>query len=238
MAKSFADLDDVAKEHGVGGGNGGFLKLATGNNRVRIVSGFEALAKHWAAGKLLGICVGKEKGCKSCNAPDEVGADSKPKDKRPNVKFMMYVIDREAETKLRADAEVRGDNPDEVPPQVVIAELGWSVVNAIKELSQDPEYGFEAGELPPYDVNIKKTVKGDGKKPSDTEYSVIAARSNTPLTDAEKAAIAGLTDITVVVERMKAKERGEEVADGEDTREAPLPEADEVEEVDMTNVPD
>lgn len=218
MAKNFSELDSVAKQYGVGaGGRSGFLTLQTGNNRVRVVSGYEALAKHWANGKMLGICIGKDKGCEWCNAPDVIDEKTgKPKDKRPSPKFMMYVIDREADAALRAEAEIRGEDPNTVPPQIKIGEFGWSIVAAMRDLSLDEEYQFEG--MPPYDMNIKKTVKGAGKNPSDTEYTVIAARTNTPLTDAEKDAILALTDIETVVERIKNKQLGrtEEETQAED----------------------
>lgn len=204
MAKSLKDLDSVAKEYDIGGKKGDFFKLEQGDNRVRVVSGYEVLAKHWANGKMLGICIGKEKGCPWCNAPVETDPKTgKPKDMRPNVRFLMWVIDRQDENKMK------------------LAEFGWSIVNSMRELSQDEEYGYDS-EIPPYDMNIKKTVKNGGKNPSDTEYTVIAARTNTPLTDEEKGEIAGLTPIETVVDRIKVKAgapSSEEAETAEETRE-------------------
>ena len=188
----FEDLDQVAEEYKIGGDKGGFLKLEKGDNRIRVVSKYEVLAKHWANGKMLGICPGKDKGCEVCNAPVQMGKDNKPINNKPQVKFLMHVIDRK-------DGELK------------IAELGWSIVDAMRSLSQDEEYAFEG--LPPYDMNIKKTVEGTGKNPSDTSYTVIASRSNTPITEEEAKKIAELTPMAEIVQRMKDKAAGKKDMD-------------------------
>lgn len=173
----FNELNSVAEQHGIGGGGkDGWLTLEEGDNKVRIVSEYEVLGKHWAMKKAT-VCVGKDAGCVFCKPSNE-----NEKGEKPNVKFLMHVIDRR-------DGELR------------IAEVGWTVVKAIADLQQDSEYGFE--DLPPYDINIKKTVKGT--QPSDTEYTVIAGRSNTELTAEEQAQIAKLTPIKEVADRIRAK---------------------------------
>ncbi len=181
----FSKLNSVAKEYGVGGGNSGFLTLEAGDNRIRVVSDYEALAKHWGGGKLLGTCYGKDKGCPTCNLPPKIDEKSgKEVSNKPQVKFLMHVIDRKDGT-------------------LKIAELGWTIVQAMKELSETEDYAFVG--MPPYDMIIKKTVQGTGKNPSDTSYTVIAARQNTDLTDEEKAKVAELQPITDIVEKLKAK---------------------------------
>lgn len=172
----FNELNQVAEMYGIsGGGNDeGWLSLKEGDNRVRIVSEYEPLAKHWSAKKGT-ICIGKDKGCVFCSSEDS---------EKPSVKFLMWVIDR-------TDGKLR------------IGEFGWSIVNTLREFQEDPEYHFE--NLPPFDVNIRKTVKNGGKQPSDTEYSVIASRTNTELSPEEIEAVGKLNTIKSIVDTMKAK---------------------------------
>lgn len=60
-----------------------------------------------------------------------------------------------------------------------------SVYDQIEALQTNPEYAFE--EVPmPYEVTLN--AKGAGSK--DVVYTVTPARTNTPLTEAEKAAVA------------------------------------------------
>jgi len=182
MAKGFNDLNDVAKEYGIGGKKGGWYEAQEGENRIRVVSGFEVLAKYWANGKMLGIA--------SSKVPPPMTTDKEtgePVPMKPSVKFLMYVIDRK-------DGKVK------------VAEFGWSIVDAMRKLSQNEEYGFEG--LPPYDMILTKTVKNGGKNISDTSYQVLPARANSTLTDEEMGEIAGLTPIEEVVKRIKAQAMG------------------------------
>lgn len=94
-------------------------------------------------------------------------------------RFMGYVIDR-------TDGQIK---PLTTGPQIF---------EQIGELSLSSEYGFSG--IPPYDVIIKKSGEG-----LDTEYTVLAARQNTELTEAEKLLIKDLKPITDIVERMQAK---------------------------------
>jgi len=174
----FDELQQVAETYNIGkGGKDGWLTLETGDNKVRIVSEYEVLAKHWS-GKKAVICVGKEHGCILCKTAE----GEKPN--KPVAKFLLWVIDRK-DNKLK------------------IAELGWTVVKAIGDLQQDEDYKFSV--LPDYDINIKKTVKGSGTQPSDTEYTVIPARENKPLTPEEIDLIKDLTSIQEVIKSFKEK---------------------------------
>jgi hypothetical protein len=218
MAKGFADLDDVAKEHNIGGKGGGFYTVEEGDNRIRLISGYEVTAKHWANKKMLGLCIGKDKGCTICNLPEEIDPETqKPKSRKPDVKFLMYVIDRK-------DGKIK------------VAEFGWSIVNAMKTLSLNEEYGFTG--LPPYDMVITKTVKNGGKNISDTSYQVLPARANTELTEDEKGEIAGLTPIEEVARRIKAKAGGEGDEDAAAEREQyGAPAIEEVDEINPEDLP-
>jgi len=175
---NFNQLNEVAETYKIGkGGKDGWLVLEPGDNKVRIVSEYEILAKHWSANKAV-ICIGEKNHCILC----ETKEGEKPN--KPVVKFLLWVIDRR-------DGKLK------------IAELGWTVVKAIGDLQQDSDYKFSV--LPEYDINIKKTVKGNGSKPSDTEYTIIPARGNTPLTPEEVAAIKDLTPISEVIQSLKDK---------------------------------
>lgn len=66
--------------------------------------------------------------------------------------------------------------------ELKIGQFGKNILGAIVALKKDPEYAF--GEFPmPYDITISNTGEGASR------YSVIAARTNTPVTDAEMAAL-------------------------------------------------
>lgn len=84
--------------------------------------------------------------------------------------------------------------------------MGWTIVKAISDLENDKEYTFdkETG-LPNYDITIKKTIKGDGSRASDFNYSVIPSRKDTPLTKEEKEEISKLTPIADIVMEIKEK---------------------------------
>jgi hypothetical protein len=72
---------------------------------------------------------------------------------------------------------------DRATGEVKLLDHGNGVFNAIKAFALNPEYGDPRN----YDITITKTdTKGQGNF-QDIKYSVTPARSNTPLTEAEKA---------------------------------------------------
>jgi len=114
MAKDFSQFDEVAKEHGQGGSADGWFRFQDGENKIRIVSGFEPLGKHFdAKTKKSTVCVGKDKGCVFHEG-----------DTRTPVKYLTWIIDR-------ADGEIK------------IAELPYTVIKALSELRVTDEYTFE-----------------------------------------------------------------------------------------------
>jgi hypothetical protein len=94
-------------------------------------------------------------------------------------RFMGYVIDRE-------DGQIKPIT------------IGNQIFGQIGELALSTDYGFDG--LPPYDVTIKKVGEG-----IDTEYTVLAARQNSELTEAEKAQIEALKPVTDIIASMKKK---------------------------------
>jgi hypothetical protein len=193
----FSQLDEVAAEFKIGSKGSDWMVLETGDNKVRIVSEYEPLAKHFAGkGQKPVTCVGEKNGCIRCNDMKEweeehkndIIAPDKKKPVNPNkptVKFLIWVIDRR-------DGKFK------------IAEFGWSVVKAIGDLEKDAEWGFnKTTALPDYDLTIKKTVKD--ASPSGTEYSVVPSRINKPLTPEEEAQLKELTPIKKIVDSIKGK---------------------------------
>lgn len=79
-----------------------------------------------------------------------------------------------------------------------LAKLPYTVVKAIGSLQLDPEYAFE--EVPmPYDITIN--AKGAGK--ITVEYTITAARQNTPIPDEIAVDYAKKTSPEDIVQRMK-----------------------------------
>ena len=75
-------------------------------------------------------------------------------------------------------------------------EMGYTIIQQIQKLAQSEEYGFD--DLPPYDITVIK--QGEGLE---TEYSVIAARKDTPLTEVEQDEIENLPAIPEILEKKK-----------------------------------
>jgi len=106
---------------------GEWLKLQDGDNKLRIVSDFEAFGNHYIreTGDA-GICIGKEKGCRFCAVGD-----------KPKVNYLCWVIDRK-------DSKVK------------LFKFGYSVYEQLVNMAQSDEWGF-ISEVMPYDITIKKT---------------------------------------------------------------------------------
>lgn len=152
----------------------GYLRLKPGENRLRIVSDAEVLAKHFdPVQKKTTVCIGKEKGCKGCE-----------ENNKPRVQWVCWAIDRRDE-------------------RIKLFEAGYSIIQQVTKLAQTEEYGFET--IPSYDITIMK--EGEGLE---TEYSVIPARKDTPLTDNEKDQISELQPIAEIVEQKKKRVLEEE----------------------------
>ena len=98
---------------------------------------------------------------------------------RFQVKYLAWAIDRK-------DQELK------------LVELPYSVVAQIKDLADNEEYKFEL--LPEYDLTIKRT----GEK-LETEYKVIPARQNTPVTPEEAEMLKDKKDPADIIQAMIEK---------------------------------
>lgn len=175
----FGNAKEVADKYGMG--SGGWFKPEQGDNRVRVVSEFVDYGNHFdSVAKKSVICTGSQT-CPICLEAIKSGTYQ---DNKPKVQFLGYVIDRK-------------DN------KIKLYRMSWSVFNALNELSMNADYAFDG--IPPYDITINR--KGTTK--NDTEYKVIAARQNTPLTEEEMSKITDLKPIQSVLEDMIIKQGGE-----------------------------
>ena len=123
----FSNYGDVEKQYNMGGN---WLKLKSGENKVRLVSEFEVYGNHFDEKKGVKglICIGKDKGCIGCAKDIEVKAQT-----------LGWVIDR-------SDGKVK------------LFRMPYSVFKKIGELQLQEEYQFET--VPNYDVTITKTGEG------------------------------------------------------------------------------
>jgi hypothetical protein len=85
-----------------------------------------------------------------------------------------------------------------------LVELPYTVTKALGELANSSQYGFEV--LPPYDITVKKTGEG-----LDTEYTVIADRQDSALTEEEETEKQALKSPILIVEEMKTKGETSEI---------------------------
>lgn len=118
------------------------------------------------------------------------------------VQFLGWVIDR-------------ADN------QVKLLRIGWVIASQIKAYQESEEYGFK--DLPPYDIDIVRSGEG-----LDTDYNVIPARKDTPLTPEEEEMIAKVVkDPREIIDKMKEKAKNEVLTELT-SEEEPEPMVDEI----------
>lgn len=183
--------------------SGDWLNLQDGDNKIRIVSDFEAFGNHYDNETRKPItCVGMEKGCDKCLKAEKIlsemrdmrenqsptKADEKKLEKlaedyraqKARVQFMVRVIDR-------ADGQVK------------LLTYGATVQSQISKLSKSEEYSFD--DLPSYDMTINKSGKD-----LDTKYTVLPARNDTKLTEEEEKMIKDeVRPIKEIIDAMKKK---------------------------------
>lgn len=110
-----------------------------------------------------------------------------PEGSRLNKKWKAWVIDR-------ADGVMK------------LYDMPWKVADQLLTLSKNPEYAFNTDPWSmPYDVTINVTGAGT----LEAEYAVIAARKETPLTEAEVAEYRKKRSAADIVALVKEKARKE-----------------------------
>ncbi len=180
-----------------------WLNLEDGENKLHIVSDYEAYGRHYDKDNESYLtCIGQDKGCTMCIEAEEfvekireAKTNQSPNEnekkeleelikkynaKRSKVQFLVWVIDR-------SDAKVK------------MLRYGAMIQKQISELSKSEEYGFD--DLPKYDLTITKSGKG-----LETEYGVMPARQDSPLTQEEKNAVTDkVKPVKEIIDAMKNK---------------------------------
>jgi len=185
------------KDHQPSSNSGNWLKLEQGDNKIRIISGYEEVIQHYDEEiKKSVVCIGLDNGCKYCQHGQELSdklnkVDPNNKDEivelkkqmhkfRPRKKYYTWAIDRK-------DSLVKLFN------------YGPTIQDQIATFAQNEEYAFE--DAPGYDMNITKTGSG-----LETEYNVIPSRNNTELTPDELKLIEENTKpISEIITKMTEK---------------------------------
>lgn len=147
------EIKDEQKKYGSGPGDK-FEFENKGVYRLRILNQPKVLATHFfGAGNPAITCIGIDEGC----------IYHKGDDKRPSIKLVTYVVDRN-------DGKVK------------LAELPLSISYGLNDLQQDADFAFEGFPMP-YDVKI--TYDPDNKDPK-AIYRLVASPKQEPLTDEEQ----------------------------------------------------
>lgn len=168
MAK-FNEHEAVAKKYNIGGSSL-FWRPEKGENKVRILSEYEAYSSHFVnADKKSYMCLKDDIACTFCE-----------QDIKSGVKFLLWILDRKS-------------------GEVKLAQLGYSIIKQIGELSCSEDWKFE--NIPDYDITIKKTGQG-----LETEYFVQPTPNKEPLTEEEKnEAHDKMKDLREIINGMKKK---------------------------------
>ena len=178
----FADHEETAKKYNIGTGGGSFWKPEPGNNRVRILSEYEAYGSHWiqADGRSY-TCIGKDNGCQYCQSGEQ-----------PRAQFLMWVLVKTFDA-----------NGVETGSEVRLGQIGYSVIKQIGELAKDSDWGFDT--LPPYDVVIKRV--GEKLK---TEYFITPTPDKSELTTDQQVMVDEvMKPVSEIIGKMKEKAGGE-----------------------------
>src|SRR5258708_99714 len=179
-----------AEDLGAGGG-GNFFKFKQGKNKIRILHEGKMITSHFVGGRGY-TCFGETKGCPfhGDNAP----TDDEGKPRKPSAKLVTYILDR-------SDAEAK--------PQ--IAEIAYSVVQALKTISENEGYEFDSFPMP-YDITV--TFDKNSASPAD-KYKTI------PFPKRENVSEDVLVELEKALEKEspadvveKKKERAKQKAEG------------------------
>ena len=111
---------------------------------------------------------------------------------KPSVQFLSWAIDR-------TDGHLE------------LFRFGYTIYKQIVAYKNNEEYSFES--IPDYDFTVNRV--GTGKQ---SEYTVVPARKNTKLSEAEKEDIEeNANDINEIIDKMKAKVSKNEIEDDGET---------------------
>jgi hypothetical protein len=146
-----------------------YFKLVTGENRIRLVS---APVKLWTAFDKESITGKKALKFLTEDAAVKYNATVVDEKKKAKAKYAVWILDRATN-------------------EVVMAEFGTMILQAVKNLSLDSTYGFE--DLPPYDIRITKTGEDMA-----TRYAVLPLPP-TELTEDEKKRVEAVGDLTLAL---------------------------------------
>jgi len=202
------NLNDLEKDiQQYGGGNNSnkfeFDKTQKKTYKIRILNFPSVLATHFfGQGVPSVVCVGIESGCEHHEEDD----------KKPSIKLVTYIIDRE-------DGKLK------------IAELPLSTRYDLKLLQEDEDFAFHDFPLP-YDVKITSDPKNSDPK---GKYKLLGSPKREPLTSEEQESFNVLMNRMTpeqYIEKRKAKYRNVGGATQEDTRQVSYPTA-ESEEIDL-----
>lgn len=154
-----------------------WFKPKEGDNRIRIVSTGAVIAEHFK----VGVCYGKDKGCKTCAAGVGITDEEEKKKYQPSVKWMFWIIDR-------------------TDGQLKLYKIGAKIMKAISALQKNPDYSFS--KIPAYDITVN--VKNAGTKAA--EYQLLPSPKITDLTEAEQAELGKKHSTLDIVAAMKKKQ--------------------------------
>lgn len=175
--------------------DGDWVKFKEGDNRMRILS--EPTIKVSRFGH--GICYEGAPYCQKVTLDKEL-ADAKEKAKAEGKKDWDKITIKMPSKKWCAWAILRGK--DGGANTFGIVELPYGVSKTLRELMDSDEAGFKSFPMP-YDINIK--AKGAGSM--GVEYTVIASRTSSEVTDEERIDFEKLTPVSQILDRMKDKQR-------------------------------
>jgi len=108
----FSQHEKTAKQYKIG--QGGFWRPEPGDNKIRVLTPYEAYGSHWVQEENRShTCIGLDNGCKYCKAGN-----------KPRAKFLFWILDRK-------DGEVK------------LAETGYSVVKQLGEFAKSEDWKFD-----------------------------------------------------------------------------------------------
>lgn len=196
-------MDQASSEFGVGGGGSDIFQFKkSGEYVIRLLTQPAPLGMHFfGKGQSSVVCIGMEKGCPFHGLTDagkegkiDPKTNEKEEFKKPTVKFMVYLIDRQTN-------------------KMQLGEMPWSVIKEVGDLELNPDWKFESYPMP-YDLRIK--VDKENQDPKQV-YKVFTIPKIEAITDAEQEEL--MDKVTKIappdfVAKRKEKQKQKFVEDG------------------------